>query len=256
MKSQYILSKVASRLGGIAFMAAGLMLFAGKASAGAKPEVPEILPPSSLPYGYSYEEWSAKWWQWSLGQSTKHIELVGSPDICTGPASRVRFLNGVYLPVTGGATIETNHVTIDANTPLFFTVLSVWVDNSGCPFTSNSVADLYSEAAGEWGAVTQTSCTIDGQAIAGLDDPASTEYLTISPPFSYTTAEKDNVLAEYFGSPCIEGDTTIYPAVAQGVYLMVAPLKPGKHTIEFTGIVAAGGSIIIDEEITYIVEVL
>jgi hypothetical protein len=216
----------------------------------------EILPPSSLPYGYSYEEWSAKWWEWSLGQPTNHLELVGEPGICSGPASRVRFLNGVYLPVTGGVTSKTNHVTIDGDTPLFFTILSIWDDNSGCPFTSNSVEELMSTAAGEWSAVTKTSCTIDGGAVAGLENPATTEFLVQSPAFSYTTSKKDNVLEGFFGLPCIQGDTTIYPAVAEGVYLMVAPLKPGKHIIHLAGVVAPGGTPLIDEEITFDIEVL
>ena len=59
----------------------------------------------------------------------------------------------------------------------------------------------------------------------------------MSPPFSYTTAEHDNVLAGYFGASCIPGDFTIYPAVADGVYLMLAPLSPGKHTVHTVGVV-------------------
>jgi len=33
------------------------------------------------------------------------------------------------------------------------------------------------------------------------------------------------------------GGLTVYPAVAQGVYLMLAPLSPGKHTIHTEGVV-------------------
>ena len=37
--------------------------------------------------------------------------------------------------------------------------------------------------------------------------------------------------------PAFPGDFTIYPAVADGVYLMLAPLPPGKHTIHTVGVV-------------------
>jgi hypothetical protein len=253
MKSQFTFTNVVARSGRFALALAGLMTLAIAASASPA----EVLPPSSLPYGLSYEEWSAKWWQWSLQQPTNHLEVVGASDICTGPASRVRFLNGVYLPVTGGITTKTNHVTIDSDTPLFFTILSIWVDNSGCPtFTSFTANELAAQASNEWTAVTVTSCTIDGEAVAGLENPATTEYLVQASPFSYTTSAKDNVLAGFFGETCVPGDTTIYPAVADGVYLMLAPLKPGKHTIKLVGVVAPGGTPLITEDITFDITVL
>ena len=41
---------------------------------------------------------------------------------------------------------------------------------------------------------------------------------------------------------------TIYPAVADGVYLMLSPLSPGKHTIHFVGVVGPGGAPFVNEE--------
>ncbi|HEY3914980.1 MAG TPA: hypothetical protein VGN61_10885 [Verrucomicrobiae bacterium] len=212
----------------------------------------EIIPPSSFPYGLSYEEWSAKWWQWSLSLSTNDLQIVGVPDICTGAASSVRFLAGVYIPGAGGLSVENRKITISDQTPLFFPILSVWVDNSGCPsFTSFTADELAAQAAGEWSAVTVTSCTIDGAAVPGLTNPTNSEYLVQAPPFSYTTAEKHNVLAGLYGAPCIPGGLTIYPAVADGVYLMVAPLSRGKHTIHFVGIVGPASAPFVKDDVTY-----
>ena len=53
-------------------------------------------------------------------------------------------------------------------------------------FTADQLAAL---DAGQWSATTETTCTIDGVAVAGLDDPMNTVYHVVSPPFSYTTAE-------------------------------------------------------------------
>jgi hypothetical protein len=217
----------------------------------------EVLPPSSLPYGYSYEEWSAKWWQFSLGQSTNHLESVGSPRICEGPASRVLFLAAPGLQFGGSATV-TSHVSIFADTPLFFSILSTWVDNSGCPtFTSFTADQLTAQAIASWaGVATLTTCTIDGVAVPGLENPITTIYNVVSPPFSYTTAEKGNMLAGVFGEPCIPGGLTIYPAVADGVYLMLSPLSPGRHTIHAVGVAGPVSAPFVVEDITYDITVL
>jgi hypothetical protein len=250
MKNQITVTNAKSKSGQFGPALAGLLLLAMAASTSAA----EVLPPSSLPYGLSYEEWSAKWWQWSLGQSTDHVELVGWSGVCEGPASRVRFLEGVYLPIIGGVTTDTREVTIPAETPLFFTILANYADNTACPmsaFTTETPAELAAAVQGEWGYVTAATCAIDGVAVPGLADPATTEYLVLSPPFSYTTAEKDNVLAGFFGEPCIPGGFTVYPAVADGVYLMLSPLAPGRHTIYFNAVVTVGGTPIVNEKITY-----
>ena len=236
MKNEFVIANKMP-VGGLAL--AALVLLTAATSSLAAPAAPEVLPPSSLPYGYSYEEWSAKWWQWTLGQDTKHYQLVGDPGICSGPASRVRFPG----PSTVGGDaihVETNHITIAAGTPLFFAVFAVWQDNGNCPlsafttFTPDQLAGFVEQT---WSATTETTCTIDGISIEGMEDPTNSVYNVVSPPFSYTTAEKDNVLAAVFGATCIPGDYTIYPAVADGLYVMVAPLKPGKHTIHSVAVI-------------------
>jgi len=246
MKNQLILSKLIARPVRFSLALAGLMMLAIAASSSSG----QVLPPSSLPYGYSYQEWSAKWWQWNLGQNTNHVELVGYPGICEGPASRVAFLAGAP-----GSITVTRHVIILAGTPLFFTILSAEADNTGCPMTSFTADELAAQAAGNWSFVTATTCSIDGVAVAGLENPTNTIYNVVSPPFSYTTAEHGNYLPVYNGVTCIPGGTTIYPAVADGVYLMLSPLSPGKHTIHFVGEVGPGG-IYLTQDITYDITVL
>jgi hypothetical protein len=199
-------------------------------------------PPDTTPYGKSYAEWSAAWWQWSLSRSTNQINLVSGP--MSGP---VEFLAGAP-----GSDTETRKVTIPDGTALFFPILSTWDDNSGCPaFTTNTLAELQAEVEGAWSAVTVTTCTIDGVAVGGLDNPQTTGYLTQSTPFSYTTALTNSVLATVYGDPCIPGGTTIAPAVAEGVYLMLAPLPAGNHTIQFVGIVGPTNAPYLDVDLTY-----
>jgi hypothetical protein len=228
-------------------MASLLLLVTAASSASA-----QVLEPSSLPYGYSYEEWSAKYWQWTLGQSTNHYQKLGSADICSGPASRVRFPGPSLI---GGEAIHvvTNHITVEPGTPLFFPVFSFWLDNGNCPlsaFTTFTPDQLAAMDEAQWSATTETTCTIDGVAVAGMDDPTNSVFHVVSTPFSYTTAEKDNVITAAFGATCIPGDFTIYPAVADGVFVMLAPLKPGKHVIHTVGIVGPISAPLADSDVT------
>lgn len=217
----------------------------------------QVLPPSSLPYGLSYQEWSAKWWQWSLGQSTDCLELVGGPGICEGPASRVRFLAGAY---GFGVNAQTNHVTIPAGTPLFLTVLGFEADNTACPtnmFTTLTGDQLTAEALSGWsGAASLTTCTIDGVPVAGIANPTNSVYNVVSPAFSYTTAERANILSLIAGEDCIPGGMTIYPTVADGVYLMLSPLSPGKHTIHWVGVAGPLSAPIVEDNVTFDITVL
>ncbi len=203
MKNRFTLSGLMSRSARLGLALAGLMLPAIASLAAPA----EVLPPSSLPYGFSYEEWSAKFWQWTLGQSTNHMKSLGEPDICSGPASRVRFLGPSII---GGEAIhiETNHITIPRGTPLFFPIFALWQDNGNCPltaFTTFTADQLAAFDQASWSAVTETTCTIDGIAVEAMDDPTNSVYNVLSTPFSYTTAEKDNILAGELGATCIPG---------------------------------------------------
>lgn len=207
-----------------------------------------VLAPGSLPYGSSYQDWSAKWWQWTLSQSTDQTNYVS--DNIAGP---VKFLAGAP-----GSVSETRAVVISTGTALFFSVLSTWADNSDCPnFDNNTVAQLQAVADGNWSLASAVSCTIDGVAVTNLDNPQTSIYFTKATPFGYTTALNHSVLQTVYGNlPCIDGGTTVSPAVANGVYLMVAPLAPGLHTIHFTGVVGPTNAPYVSQDLTYQVTVL
>src|SRR5262249_37694812 len=53
-----------------------------------------ILPPGSRPYGKSYSEWSAAWWQWALSQPVTGHPFVDDPafDVAAGQSGQVWFL--------------------------------------------------------------------------------------------------------------------------------------------------------------------
>jgi hypothetical protein len=80
------------------------------------------------------------------------------------------------------------------------------------------------------------AATIDGQEVAGLDDPIGTIYRVQSSEFSYTLPDFN--IYDVFGLPT--GPITIAPAVSDGIFLLVRPLRPGEHTIHFEGETSTG----------------
>jgi len=75
-----------------------------------------------------------------------------------------------------------------------------------------------------------------------------------SPLYTYGPLPDNNVL-QFFGLDAPEGTTS--KSVADGVFVMLAPLPPGKHTLHFGGsptTTATGGPIFI-QDITYTITV-
>jgi len=101
-----------------------------------------------------------------------------------------------------------------------------------------------------------TTCTIDGVAVEGLDNPVTSIYNILSPPFSYTIAEKNSIISLVEGEDCLPGGMTIYPAAAEGAYLILAPLKPGRHTIAFVGVYGPVSAPNLKLDITYDITVV
>jgi hypothetical protein len=196
---------------------------------------PVIIPPvvETHPYGLTYAEWLAKWWQWSLAFPVSADPENGTADISSKQSGDVWFLPA---PLGGGTATRTG--TVPEGTALFVPVLTFEDDNTGCPtYTDYTAAQLTTAVEGGWGAVTATTCTIDGVPVTGLDNPQTSSYLVITEPFSYKLAAYDNVLANYpnfVGETCIPNGTTVSPTVAEGVCVMIRPLSVGTHTVVIT----------------------
>lgn len=191
---------------------------------------PGILPPGSSPYGHTYAEWSVQWWQWVFSVPADNNPILGTADCGPVQAGPVHFLVGAFP-----ATTVTRHCTIPAGTALFFPIYNAWADNTWCPvWTDYTVDELV--ASTQWymenaGAV---ACTIDGRPVSGLNPVNTSPYRVGAQVFAYTLAQENNILTAFFGLDCIADGTTVAPAAEDGVFLMVAPLPAGLHTIRFT----------------------
>jgi hypothetical protein len=65
----------------------------------------------------------------------------------------------------------------------------------------------------------------------------------------------NNIFQFFFGANMPGSDwpnTTVYPAASDGYWLMVEPLSPGKHTINFGGTTQSGFQLDITYELTVV----
>src|ERR1017187_2937967 len=222
------------------------------------PTNPEgIVPPvvETEPYGMTYGEWSAKWWQWTMAfPSTADPASNTAPSDST-QSGKVWFLATAHGSVTvGGSATVTRSLTVPHGKALFFPVLTVIDDNTGCPTYNNPLltADqLAAQAADIFSVVSETTCSVDGVPVPGLDDPQHSLYRVQSPAFTYKVASHNNLLAAVFDGPCIPDGITVTPAVSDGVFLMLAPLSVGSHTVHFVGVAGPVATPFFLKDITY-----
>jgi hypothetical protein len=193
---------------------------------------PGVIPPQASPDGHTYSEWAAMWWQWAYSIPAD-INPVADPTgafAAVGQSGRVWFLVGNF----GGTTIRT--ATVPPGKALFFPIInSVWInvpDFGDDPWSDEQRAFARSIIAPFIDNAFDLSCTIDGVAVQHLE--------------AYRTATADG--AEYLITVPEDNITgflsagTNGPSVDDGIYLMLAPLKPGLHTIHITS--ASTGSLL------------
>jgi len=188
---------------------------------------PRVLPPQSHPYGKTYGEWGATWWQWAL--SFPYLQdPINDP---TGQHNMEHQSGPVwFLAGTGGTGPVTREVTIPAGKGVFFPIINLLVDYP-CPpgfefepAPGQTLEEFLTEFAAWYiSHVTELAVEVDGVSLANLFD-----YRGTSGMFMFTA---DPSWVEY--DPCVT--ETPQPGVADGYWIMLAPLPKGQHTIHFYG---------------------
>jgi hypothetical protein len=180
-----------------------------------------ILPPESNPYGHSYGEWAAKWWQWSLGTQASINPLTDTTGkFCSQSQSGdVWFLAGTF----GGPVTRT--CTVRKDKALFFPLLNsayfAWLSDPPETRTEEFVR-------------AQTACSVPTDLVVTIDDVEVSnpvQYHEESPLFDVQLPKK-NVMGL---TEDIAPQLLLSPSADHGYYLFLAPLAPGKHTISWSG---------------------
>jgi hypothetical protein len=254
MKNYIASLKHASRtlpaaLVGVALLAtAGPPAFAGNGNAGN----PNIMPPQSHPYGQSYAEWAERFWQWAHSFPSTANPANGTAPPESAQSGSVWFLaSAPFSPVPGAATAR--NITIPAGTSLFSPASSFFNSNQALPEdTTFTEEELLEQANGIWDALaTRTECIIDGVPVKGLENPQGTVYYVETDLFPVTVADHDNIQA---GDGVLDGETV--DEVAVGAFVMIKPLKVGKHTVRLVGAIEPAPGFVLTKDVTYTVTVV
>jgi hypothetical protein len=188
----------------------------------------QVLPLDSSPYGNTYGEWSARWWQWafSIPAATNPVLDETGANCAEGQSGPVWFLAGSFF----GGTFE-RACTVPPDKALFFPIVNaafgaaVFDCEPTQPGVPCNITVLRAAAAASMDPVT-IEASIDGVPVRHLRD-----YRVQSPVFSVTLPE-GNVVDVPSG--------TYAPMVSDGYWLMLTPLSAGAHTIHFQNKITGG----------------
>lgn len=209
-----------------------------------------VFPSQSHPYGVSYQEWAARWWQRTLSLPVDAASFAAP--LSDGQSGKVWLIAGPL----GAPPTNSIPFSIPEGTAMLITTVTYWTDNANCPsFTDFTVDELRAQAAAGYSQVSETSVTIDGVTIPGLTNPQDSPYLFDSTVFSYTLPDHDTYPTVLFGATCIPNGTTISGAVAEGEFLMIKPLPVGQHVIHVTAVVGPAASPLLVVDITSVITV-
>jgi len=236
-----ISQKYCRKLGMVIVLAAGLLvtgaMIPSARSLAQSGGNPGVIPPNARPFGLSYGQWSARWWQFVFSIPEPDNPLLHDDKCSVGQSGPVWFLTGKYCVdqtcMQQNFLTATRSCTVPPGKALFFPIANAEVDNLGVdpPLTTEQLREF---AKSLQDAVTSMSCDIDGAPVKGLTN--SSAYRVLSPVFDYTIP--DNSIYNAFGLNFPA--QTVTGAVADGVFVMLAPLSAGQHTIHFTATFEGG----------------
>ncbi|HVJ29716.1 MAG TPA: hypothetical protein VNA66_05345 [Gammaproteobacteria bacterium] len=171
-----------------------------------------LLPPDALVANQTQEDWSRSWWQWAASFERAESPVADTTgEQCGGHQSGdVWFLAGTYETKR---TFRTCRVPRDKH--LFFPLINYVVMPSRKPISCEAVTNT---AARMTEAVSNLVLRIDGER---FDD------LTLHRQATRECFDIGELLAP---------PVRMYPSAANGYYAMLRPLPPGKHVIDFGGI--------------------
>jgi hypothetical protein len=214
---------------------------AAQSGSGPSPVIP--------PFGKVYDLLSVKWWQYVLGQPASSNPLTDpTGERCrAGQSGLVFFLVGTF----GSGQVTRDQCSVPAGRLLFFPLVNgfdVHTPGDGLD-TPELVWNDFLVTLG-W-RVNALHASVDGVPVRNLD-PATSPYRACAAPVSGCARPFSLRLptGNLFDIPA----GTYAPAVADGFYLLLAPLRPGVHTITFGGEGNLGGPF--TQDVTYRLRVL
>ena len=189
-----------------------------------------VVDPNTPYFSRTYSEWSAEWWQWALSVPVATHPLFDHGDCSVGQSGPVWFLGGKFC-ANNDPNCGTNHIvrscTVLSGKSLYIAVLNA--ENSVLETNPQTqIADLRAMNASAMDGSANLSFTLDHMKVSGLKK----NYRVQSTAFTFTMPD-DNLFTAIGEGPFPGG--SYFPAVDDGVYVMLSPLPFGQHQIHFHG---------------------
>jgi hypothetical protein len=168
----------------------------------------ELFAPDSMPFGRTYAEWTAKWWQWALSISKTENPLIdqNGKNCSNSQSGPVWFLAGTLNGYAERTCI------IPADRAILFPIINV--EASVAEGDGSTEEELSACVMAEMDQITQMQAGISGISLDNLK-----HYRIQSPLFS-VTLPANNVLG-------LSAQTT--KMMSEGYWLFLKPLKPGNY---------------------------
>lgn len=170
-----------------------------------------VFPIDSRPYGLTYGEWSARWWQWLLSVPktlSPAFDVAGENAHMNQNDANVFFLCQTTDSVKARKTSQNRVINLKSGRSIFMPIIN-WI--SVLNVDGHTEEELVSTAKKKMDVVSELEVTIDGVTVnAGLDG------YRVRSPFFDTVVPEDNI----FGLPAGIGHF-----VSDGYWIFFKPLK-------------------------------
>jgi hypothetical protein len=175
---------------------------------------PGVFALDSKPYGSTYGQWAANWWNWitsipeennPVGDETGEKCAIGQK----GPAW--------FLPGTAGGKLERS-CTVPAGKAIFMVILDA--ECSKTEFPKLNTEEEFRKCTRDLNEGATLSATVDGVKLKDLE-----KYRVESPMFNMTFPS-NNIFGQKAGPTIAKSD---------GWYVILEPLSPGTHNVSFAG---------------------
>jgi hypothetical protein len=182
--------------------------------AGADSINPDVFALDSKPYGSTYGQWAANWWNWitSIPEENNPVGDETGEKCAIGQKGPVWF-----LPGTAGGKLERS-CTVPAGKAIFMVILDA--ECSKTEFPKLNTEEEFRKCTGDLNEGATLSATVDGIKLKDLE-----KYRVESPMFNMTFPS-NNIFGQKAGPTIAKSD---------GWYVILEPLSPGTHNVSFAG---------------------